>query len=326
MSSYSDGRPECRLRMPVRDHGVVLRHGDEWDGLGAREASVAIEDGVYHLFYDGAGLTGWLACLATSTDLVHWTKHGPVLDLGPAGADDSATASSPWVVRAEDRWHMFYVGSPNATPPPGRIPAFPYLTCTATSERLAGPWHKHPDRIPFRPKPGSYYADTASPGAIIRHGDEYLQFFSASAGADRTLRTLGLARTRDLEIGWQIDPNPILPPTEQIENSSLHYEPGSDTWFLFTNHVGIDDHGAEFTDAVWVYWSQDPLSWDPDHKAVVLDGASCGWSYRCIGMPTVITYEDRLSLLYDGPGGTSIDHLRRDIGLAWLDRPLVPPG
>ena len=45
------------------------------------------------MHYDGAGTTGWLACLAVSDDLVHWTKKGPVLDLGRAGADDSASAS-----------------------------------------------------------------------------------------------------------------------------------------------------------------------------------------------------------------------------------------
>ncbi|WP_152362016.1 hypothetical protein [Microlunatus speluncae] len=325
MSTYSDGRPGCRRRMPVHDHGVVLRHGDGWDGLGAREASVAVEDGVFHLFYDGAGPTGWLACLATGTDLMQWTKHGPVLDLGPPGADDSATASSPWVVRGDEGWHMFYVGSPNATPPPGRIPAFPYLTCTATADRLAGPWRKDPERKPFRPEPGTYYADTASPGAVIKDDGEFLQFFSASAGAERPLRTLGLARTRELSAPWQIDPEPILPPAEQIENSSLYYEPANRTWFLFTNHVGIDDRGAEFTDAIWVYWSRDPRSWNPDDKAVVLDGSSCSWSSRCVGMPSVIAYGGRLALLYDAPGGDSIDHLRRDLGLAWLDLPLAVP-
>lgn len=325
MINYSDGRPRCRLRLPAHDHGVVLRHGDPWDALGAREASIAVENGVFHLFYDGAGPTGWLACLATSTDLVHWTKHGPVLDLGPPGADDSATASSPWVFRADDGWHMFYVGSPNATPPPGRIPAFPYLTCTATSDQLAGPWRKTPELIPFRPVPGTYYADTASPGAIIELDGEFLQFFSASAGGDRPLRTLGLARTRDLGGRWELSAEPILPPAEQIENSTLHYEPGLDTWFLFTNHVGIDERGAEFTDAIWVYWSRDPRSWNPEHKAVVLDGANCSWSSRCLGMPTVIRYGDRLALLYDGPGGDSQDHLHRDLGLAWLDLPLSPP-
>jgi hypothetical protein len=28
------------------------------------------------MHYDGAGPKGWLACLATSTDLAHWAKKG----------------------------------------------------------------------------------------------------------------------------------------------------------------------------------------------------------------------------------------------------------
>ncbi len=57
----------------------------------------------------------------------------------------------------------------------------------------------------------------------------------------------------------------------------------------------------------------------------MLDGASCPWSNRCLGMPTVIESGGRLALLYDAPGGDSLDHLGRDLGLAWLDLPLAVP-
>jgi len=33
----------------------------------------------------------------------------------------------------------------------------------------------------------------------------------------------------------------------------------------------------------------------------------------------------RLAVLYDAPGGDSKSHMKRDVGLAWLDLPLVPP-
>ncbi len=153
--TVSDG---CR----VHDHGVVLRHGGDWDALGSR----------------GLRLRSKTACFTCSTMAparpagLAWRpapiwctgpKHGPVLDLGPPGSDDRPPHPQPWVVREGGRWRRFYVGSPNAAPPPGRIPAFPYLTCTASSDRLAGPWRKDPDVKPFRPVPGSFCADTASP-------------------------------------------------------------------------------------------------------------------------------------------------------------------
>jgi len=37
---YYDGRPQARLRMDAKDHGIVLRHGDglnDCDLLGARD-------------------------------------------------------------------------------------------------------------------------------------------------------------------------------------------------------------------------------------------------------------------------------------------------
>jgi hypothetical protein len=65
--------------------------------------------------------------------------------------------------------------------------------------------------------------------------------------------------------------------------------------------------------------------WDPKHKAVVLDGNNCTWSKNCIGMPSVVEVGNRLAMLYDAPGGESLSHMNRDIGLAWIDLPLEVP-
>ena len=92
---YPDGRPSATLRMDAKDQGVILKHGEgpnQCDYLGAREALIFEENGVYHLFYDGAGPKGWLICLATSKDLQSWEKKGPVVDFGAKGQGDSAAA------------------------------------------------------------------------------------------------------------------------------------------------------------------------------------------------------------------------------------------
>ena len=81
-----------------------------------------------------------------------------------------------------------------------RIPAVPYFTLAAKSLHPQGAWTKQRDLVPFRTKPGTYYADTASPGQIVKQGDEYLMFFSAAAFTEqpkkRLLRTLSIARTK----------------------------------------------------------------------------------------------------------------------------------
>jgi predicted GH43/DUF377 family glycosyl hydrolase len=325
---YPDGRPVAEFRLEARDQGVVLKHGGgpgDCDALGAREAIVFEAKGHYCLHYDGAGRKGWLACLAVSEDLVHWDKKGPALDFGPAGKMDSASASSPWVYFDGGAWHMFYLGTPNVTPAPDYIPSFPYLTMKARSKSPSGPWEKQYDVVPFRTQPGTYYSATASPGDIVKHNGEFLMFFSASTGPPVIKRTLSIARTMDLNGPWTIQAAPMVPLEEQVENSSLYFEKKNKTWFLFTNHIGLNRRGEEFTDAIWVYWSKHLDRWDAKNKAVVLDGQNCLWSKNCIGMPSVIKAGGRLAILYDAPGGQSISHVGRDIGLAWLDLPLNLP-
>lgn len=325
--SYLDGRPAATLRMDAVDQGVVLRHGDgpgRCDVYGAREAIVFEHEGTYYLNYDGAGDTGWLVSLATSPDGVNWAKHGIVLDLGPPGSDDSGTASYGVPYREGDVWHMFYIGTPNTSPAPDLIPAFPYLTMKAKAPSPAGPWTKQYDVVPFRPAPNAYYSLTASSGEVVRSDDEYLQFFSASTDSGGVRRTLGIARTRDLDGPWTVDPEPLVPLEEQIENASVYYEPENQTWFLFTNHVAHLAAG-EYTDAIWVYWTKDLNHWDMDDKAVVLDRNNCTWSKRIVGAPWVQPIGDRLGIYYDGVAGTSTSHMGRDLGVAWLDLPLRAP-
>ena len=329
-AQYRDGRPAATYRLDAVDHGVVLRHGDgaeRCDIHGARDVWVYEAAGTYYLHYDAAGPKGWLAALATSKDLIHWQTKGPVLELGKAGENDSASASYGTTYYDGRTWHMFYLGTPHASPAPDLVPAFPYLTMKARSDGPAGPWTKQKDVTPFQAKPGTYYSVTASPGQIVKQDGEYRMFFSAAVDHP-TRRTLGIARTKNLDGPWTPDPEPILPATEQVENSSLYFEEANKTWFLFTNHVGIDSF--EYTDAVWVYWSKDLNRWDPKHKAVVLDGNNCSWSKHIIGLPSVVRVGNRLALLYDGnaaakiPGGVK-SHMNRDIGLAWLRLPLASP-
>jgi predicted GH43/DUF377 family glycosyl hydrolase len=324
---YPDKRPSAAFRMMARDHGIVLRSGDgpdKCDVLGARDVWVYEAGGTHYMHYDGAGPKGWLCCLAVSKDLKQWVKKGPVLDFGPAGSKDSASASYGVTYPENGVWHMFYLGTPHTSPPPDLVPSFPYLTLKAKASSPAGPWVKQKDVIPFSPKAGTYYSATASPGQVIKKGDQYLMFFSAST--DRPIkRTLGLARTKNLDGAWAVDPEPIVPLEEQVENTSLYFEPKNKTWFLFTNHVGLA--GPEYTDAVWVYWTKDLEKWDAKKKAVVLDGRNCGWSKTIIGLPSVLKVGDRLALFYDGrEDPNDKGHMRRHIGLAWLDLPLTAPG
>jgi hypothetical protein len=192
----------------------------------------------------------------------------------------------------------------------------------------AGPWIKQKSVVPFRTKPDTYYSITASPGHVVQNDGAFLQFFSSTTRTSESQyvqRTLGIARTLDLDGSWRVDPEPIVPVQEQIENSSLYYEKSIKTWFLFTNHIGVEE-GREYTDAIWVYWSKNLNKWDSKNKAIVLDGKNCSWSEKCIGLPSVVKAGKQLAIFYDAPGGKSTSHMKRNVGLTWLDLPLTIPG
>ena len=214
-SEYRDGRPAATLRMDAKDHGIVLRYGDgpdKCDYLGARDVWVYEDKGTYYMHYDAAGPKGWLCSLAVSKDLVTWEKKGPILDFGKPGEDDSKSASYGVTYRDGKQWHMFYLGTPNVSGPPNLVPSFPYLTMKAKGKSAAGPWVKQKNVVAFHTKPNTYYSLTASPGQVVKSGDEFLQFFSSTsrkAGNRCIQRTLGIARTKDLDGPWTVDPRPV---------------------------------------------------------------------------------------------------------------------
>lgn len=322
--NYGDGRPYPAFRMDAVDQGMFLAYGqgpNQCDSLNAREALINYWNGKYYLYYDGAGPAGWVACLAESTDLTTWDLKGPVIGFGAGGTADSACACSPWIIQDDaGLWHMYYLATPNTTGGTDKVPIFPYTTLHATATSPAGPWTKHYSPVPFTTQGGTYYSNTASPGQVIKQGSEYLMFISTTDS--NVKRTLSIARTTDLNGVWTVDATPALPVTEQIENSSLYYEPTNQTWFMFTNHIGAVN-GTEFgTDAVWVYWTKEINVWNPASKAIVLDGANCTWSSKCLGMPSVVQVGNQLKMFYDAPGGTSSNPMARSLGMATLQLPL----
>ncbi len=331
--NYSDHRPYPAFRMEATDLGIVLRYGSlEEDGYGLREPIVFEHEGHYFMHYDGSDkTTGWSCYLATSSDLLHWTKRDRILT--PAKhpdetnyAYDRSGAIYNYPFYENGVWHGFYVGSNYAYTHIHDVLGFPYLTLKTTATSPYGPWKKE-EVIPFTIQKGTYYETTASPGVVVKNGDTYYQFFSASVDypeLKQVKRSLSIARTKDLTGSWQVDKQPILPMDEQIENSAMYYQKETNTWFLFTNHVGIYETG-EVTDGVWVYWTNDLDQWNPQHKAVVVDGASSSWSKQVIGAPSVIAKDGQLYIFYDGIEDDRISHYHRHIGVATLDLPIQVP-
>ena len=241
-------------------------------------------------------------------------------------------------------WYMFYVGSRT----PGVVPGVPYTALTATSRQFESrSWIKENEKpgkskhvcIPLREK--TFYSDTACCGFVMPNpkwkgktdGENfhYMMFFSgASMEGDELVRTLGVARTNDLCATddydktegnfWVVDQNPIVPPTHDIENSSVFFEEETGTYYLFTNHI---DPSNSHTDAIWVYWTKDCDNWPEENRAVVLDVSNTIGVKGAIGMPSVLRIDSNTLLMtYDGCVGCDTSHLHRDICFAKIQLPL----
>ena len=331
---YSDSRPSAKYSLYALDWGVVLKHGDGpfgYDVLGSRDVAVYRDGGTYYMTYDGAGPTGWLANMATSTDLNNWSKKGPLLGLGYPGTSDSASASYGNIIFDGSNWHMFYLSTINASTKPNYVPIPAYMTAKAIATSPAGPWIKQYDVIPVTTAPNTFYNMSAAPGNVFpdNAGGYYMMI---SAANESNARTIGVAHTTNLNSTWTMRSTPIVPVSEQIENGSIYYQDMDKTWFMFVNHVGIDPAIGEYTDAVWMYWTKDFNSWSSDNKAVVIDSSNARWSPKIIGLPSVVKVSNKLAIFYDGqaiqpPAGSdwTAYHMKRDIGMAWLSLPIITP-
>jgi predicted GH43/DUF377 family glycosyl hydrolase len=90
--------------------------GGEWERAGLYKACLLEHEGAFYLFYNAKNQErSWIerTGLATSPDLVHWTRYAgnPVLPVGEQGAFDDRFASDPCVLKVGDAWAMFYFGN-----------------------------------------------------------------------------------------------------------------------------------------------------------------------------------------------------------------------
>ncbi|HET6297592.1 MAG TPA: family 43 glycosylhydrolase [Kribbella sp.] len=134
---------------------------------------VMYDAGTYYMFY-AAGTpdhTAYRMHLATSTDLVHWTRDAanPLFTDGFDGRD-------PMVQRVGNQWVMYYTA--NSTPAGGN-----HLVAYRTSSDLR---HWSERRVAFQhPQTGTFGGPTESPYVVQRGSDWYL-FICCDGGYEVT--------------------------------------------------------------------------------------------------------------------------------------------
>jgi predicted GH43/DUF377 family glycosyl hydrolase len=108
LATSSDGKTWQRYTdNPVLQPGPA----GAWDSSGVGYFDVLLKDTTYYMWYNGHNGTRWTGIgLATSTDGIHWTKHGtsPAFQAGIGWENDHV--GNPTVVYVDGIFYMVYLG------------------------------------------------------------------------------------------------------------------------------------------------------------------------------------------------------------------------
>lgn len=100
-----------KLEHPVLPVGPA----GEWDCLGMSEPTIVRDGSIYRLYYEGLGSAdnSWRVGLATSPDLIHWTKHShnPVLGPNPDLPWANTDVLEPYVMKDGPIYRMWYTAN-----------------------------------------------------------------------------------------------------------------------------------------------------------------------------------------------------------------------
>ena len=276
---------EDPLGKPVIDRGPR----GAWDHVAVDNPFVTREGETFYCFFEAENAEHQEQVgLATSTDLLHWTKHegNPVLRAGPPGAWDHQAAKLPVVARHGDTYHMLYTGKD------GRGHAAIGL---ATSKDLRH-WTKVGDGPILPGRPGSWDPILTTCPTLVKRNGVYHLIYRGMTGFYRNQK-LGLATSKDL-LHWT-RPDKPLAALDGIYSFATCAEPIGGTYVALSQRSQVESF----------FLSDDLATWTRGPRARFHPAA--------IETPSnPFVFQGRLWIVYE----------KRDrIGRSYLARGFVPP-
>jgi len=247
---FRGSRPEYSLGIDVDNlvarataHLEALERGERPLAGRFTEPGVAFVDhsfieheGVMHVFYNRSWIGyDWPERYtdtighATTTDLIHWTIHTPVLAVSP---DDFGTYQvwSPTVFRFNGKFYMIYTGvNENVAQAP----------CLATSDDLFH-WTKYADNPLYTPGPWSNWDESrwadCRDSFVIQQGDTlyHYVFVSRRTPSGEYEPATAILSSKDA-IHWQEENTFKMPACNHAAESPFVAQHGGRWYFFYTN-------------------------------------------------------------------------------------------
>lgn len=310
--------------MPYDERGV--RQADILNVFNADYSISYKDNGKYYLFYDSCGGVGvdlWANSMATSTDLINWTKHGITNVLpNPNNWWESIATCAVTVIKYDGIYYMYYMGAPSATPSPANVPSFPNRMGLATTTTIddTQSWARYSNNpVLDIGSPGTWDSTFVLTGSIVRDptSPRWMMFY-AGYSSSTDIELWGIAYSTDL-INWtKYSGNPIGTILLRGEDCPKVFKSDDGYYYMTGNH-----YPGAYTDRVDLYRNTSPdlTSWE--YVGELINKSATGWDSGNIGVGAPIYEDGVLSILYDG--GPANTHMNRQIGLAQTQLPPEPP-
>lgn len=210
--------PESAYDTPYKWGKLVLAADPDRASFDSRAVDcpfVFHHDGKFHMTYLGFDGTGYQTGLATSTDLLHWTRRGCILRRDPANPITRYNVALNWILRDTrlrsrgdlKKVNGRYLGVFHAYPNPG-YEAGPAVIGLCWSADL---FRWEIGDICLRPEDG---ADWENGGlykpCLIEHRGTYYLFYNAKNREKRWREQTGVATSTDLKTWRRYEGNPIV--------------------------------------------------------------------------------------------------------------------
>jgi predicted GH43/DUF377 family glycosyl hydrolase len=283
----------------------------------------------FYMTYIGWDTVGYRTGLASSDDLVHWTKEGLLIDRGPKGSPTEFNVAMTWIARSNDLFGECrlkkvdgqYVGTYHAYPEPGNEQGSAAIgLCWSEDLRhwdLDDPFLFSQDGAPW--ERGGLYKS-----CLLEHEGTWYLFYNAKNELHWPWREqMGAVVSTDLRNWRRLEENPLVkvgPPgsfEDLFASEPCVYKVG-DVWALFYFGNSSDGHARDS-----VAFSEDLIHWEKSREIIVDVGPEGSIDSRHAHKPAMFFKDARLYHYYtaaaDHPGRTlgEIEHGEiRGIGLA----------